>query len=88
MFRSLSDDDRLQPKTVVVGARTGDGAVAFEKDRLRESTLGCGPTILLVVGVQASATVITGFQLLIPVAIAMLVAGLLLVGRQVDPALV
>ncbi len=47
----------------------------------------CGPTILLVVGVQASATIITGFQLLIPIALAMLVGSLLLIGRQVDPAL-
>lgn len=47
----------------------------------------CGPTILLVIGVQASATLITGFQLLIPVAVAMLVGSLLVVGRQVDPSL-
>ena len=47
----------------------------------------CGPTILLVVGVQASATIITGFQLLIPFAFAMLVGSLLLIGRQVDPTL-
>jgi hypothetical protein len=47
----------------------------------------CGPTILLVVGIQASAAVITGFQLLVPVAIVMLVGSLLLVGRQVDRSL-
>lgn len=47
----------------------------------------CGPTILLVAGIQASATLVTGFQLLVPVAVAMLVGSLLLVGRQVDPAL-
>mgnify|MGYP007117778314 CR=1 FL=1 len=47
----------------------------------------CGPTLLLVIGVQASATVITGFQFLVPVALAMLVGGLLLVGRRVDPEL-
>ena len=47
----------------------------------------CGPTILLVVGIQASAAVITGFQLLVPVAIVMLVGSLLLVGRQVDQSL-
>ena len=47
----------------------------------------CGPTILLVVGVQASATIITGFQLLVPLALVLLVGSLLLVGRQVDPEL-
>lgn len=46
----------------------------------------CGPTILLVVGIQASGALITGFELLVPVAVAMLVGGLLLIGRQVDPA--
>ena len=45
----------------------------------------CGPTILLVVGVQASATIMTGFQFLVPLALALLVGSLLLVGRQVDP---
>ncbi|MFB6205720.1 MAG: DUF3179 domain-containing protein [Haloglomus sp.] len=35
MFSSLSDDDRLAPKTVVIGTRTPDGAAAFEKATLR-----------------------------------------------------
>jgi hypothetical protein len=47
----------------------------------------CGPTILLLIGLQASATMITVFQLLIPIAFVLLVAGLLLVGRQVNPEL-
>ena len=47
----------------------------------------CGPTILLVVGVQASATIITGFQFLVPVAVLLLVGSLLAVGRRVTPEL-
>jgi len=47
----------------------------------------CGPTVLLVFGIQASGVLITGFQFLVPVAVLLLVASLLLVGRQVDPAL-
>jgi hypothetical protein len=39
MFPVLSEDDRLRPKTVVIGARTADGAVAVEKDTLREERL-------------------------------------------------
>jgi len=39
MFPALSDDDRYGPKTVVVGARTADGAVAFHKGSLREAGL-------------------------------------------------
>ncbi|MFA1609652.1 DUF3179 domain-containing protein [Halobellus rubicundus] len=35
MFEPLSRDDRLQPKRVVIGARTPAGAVAFGKNRLR-----------------------------------------------------
>jgi len=36
-FERLEDDDRFHPKTVFIGARTSDGKVAFEKDRLREA---------------------------------------------------
>jgi len=44
----MNEDDRLDPKDVVVGARTPDGAAAFGKDRLRgervlEATLGGTP---------------------------------------------
>lgn len=46
----------------------------------------CGPTILLVVGVQASTTVLTAFQWLLPVTVVMLVATLFWVGTKVDPA--
>ena len=35
MFRSFSEDDRFEPKEVVVGARATDGAVAFHKGSLR-----------------------------------------------------
>jgi hypothetical protein len=35
----MSDDDRLHPKTVVTGARSADGAVAFDTERLREKRL-------------------------------------------------
>lgn len=46
----------------------------------------CGPTILLLFGVQAGATLITGFQLLVPIAVLLLLGSLLIVGRQVDMA--
>ena len=39
IFRTLIDDERLPPKSVVIGARAPDGAAAFEKDRLREDKL-------------------------------------------------
>lgn len=39
MFGTLSDDERLPTKTVVIGARTTAGAAAFEKNRLRDDGL-------------------------------------------------
>lgn len=42
MFESLSGDDRLEPKTVVIGARTSEGAAAFEKATLAEEKLVLG----------------------------------------------
>lgn len=50
MFPPLSEDDQLPPKSVVIGARTPDGAVAFLKTKLRdkkllEGTLGGTPIV-------------------------------------------
>jgi len=39
MFPALSTDDRLAPKRVVIGSRTADGAVAFDKRTLRAEKL-------------------------------------------------
>ncbi|MFD1599655.1 hypothetical protein [Halobellus rarus] len=71
----------IQPRACGLESSTG---VLAGVPALLSGAACCGPTILLVIGVQASATVITGFQFLVPVALAMLVGGLLLVGRQVD----
>ncbi|ESS05112.1 MAG: hypothetical protein A07HR67_00092 [uncultured archaeon A07HR67] len=45
----------------------------------------CGPTILLVIGVQASAGVLAALQWLLPVAVASLLVTLVWVGSRVDP---
>ena len=37
LFDPLHEDDRYDPKTVVLGSRTPDGAAAFHKGRLREA---------------------------------------------------
>lgn len=47
----------------------------------------CGPLVLIIFGIQASSILITGFQLLVPIAAILLLGSLLLIGRQVDPAL-
>lgn len=47
----------------------------------------CGPTLLLVLGIQASAAWVTVFEVLVPLAVVLLVGALVLVGRRIDPAL-
>jgi len=53
---------------------------------LLSGTACCGPVVLIAVGVQASGVLLTAFQFLLPVAVLLLLAGLVLVGRRVDPA--
>jgi hypothetical protein len=74
----------IQPKACGLESSTG---VVAGLPALLSGAACCGPTILLVVGVQASATIITGFQFLVPLALVLLVGSLLAVGRQVDPEL-
>jgi hypothetical protein len=74
----------VQPRACGIEASSG---VFAGIPALLSGAACCGPTILLVVGVQASATLVTGFQLLVPVAVLLLVASLLLMGRTVDPTL-
>jgi len=66
MFRSLSDDDRLPPKTVVVGTRAAAGAAAFEKDRLREERLVDGELGGDLVHAVYDPTLDTGYVYLNP----------------------
>lgn len=54
---------------------------------LLSGTACCGPVVLIVFGIQASGVLLTGFQLLLPVATVLLIGSLLLVGRQVDPGI-
>ena len=48
----------------------------------------CGPTLLLVIGIQASAGVLAAVQWFLPLSVLGLVATLLWVGSRVDPAAV
>ena len=50
---------------------------------LLSGTVCCGPVILLVVGVQATAGLLAVFQWLLPVAVALLVGSLLVASRRV-----
>ena len=70
------------PSACRIGA--GAGAVAGLPG-LVSGFVCCGPTILLVIGVQASAGVLAALQWLLPVAVASLLVTLLWVGSRVDP---
>jgi len=48
----------------------------------------CGPTLLVIFGIQASTGVLLAFQWLVPAAVLMLLATLLWVGSKVDPTAV
>jgi len=69
--------------------RLGSGAgVAAGLPGLLSGFACCGPTVLLVVGLQASATILTVFQWLVPLAVVGLLGSLLWVGTKVEPAVV
>jgi len=63
----------------------GAGAVAGVP-ALLSGVVCCGPVILLVVGIQASAGLIAAFQWFLPVSVLALLGTLLWVGRRVEPA--
>ena len=65
----------------------GESSTAFLATipALLSGTACCGPVILIVVGIQASGVLLTGFQFLLPIAVLMLLGSLVLVGRQVNP---
>ena len=54
---------------------------------LLSGTACCGPVLLLALGIQASALSLAIFDVLLPLAVALLVGSLVLVSRNVDPTL-
>jgi hypothetical protein len=74
----------VQPRAC--GLEASSGAFA-SVPALLSGAACCGPSVLLLIGVQASASIVAGFQFLVPLALVLLVGSLLLVGRTVDPSL-
>ncbi|MFC6757534.1 hypothetical protein ACFQER_13795 [Halomicroarcula sp. GCM10025894] len=66
-----------------IGVEPADGAAAGLPGILSGFAC-CGPTVLIVLGLQASATVLTLFQWLLPLTVLALVGTLLWVGRKVE----
>ncbi|MDZ7850639.1 MAG: hypothetical protein U5K70_07465 [Halodesulfurarchaeum sp.] len=73
----------MQPKACGIG-RSSSGFLA-SIPALLSGTACCGPVVLIMLGIQASSTLLTAFQLLLPVSVTLLVGSLVLVGRQVRP---
>jgi hypothetical protein len=78
---SLGDLAWRQPRACRIGA--GGGMLAAVPGLLAGSAC-CAPTLLLVLGIPASASLLSLFSLMVPLALALLVLSLVLLGRQVD----
>ncbi|TKX66985.1 hypothetical protein [Halorubrum sp. SP9] len=69
-------------------AECGIGAVSgllASVPALLSGTVCCGPVVLLAVGIQATAVVLTAFVWLLPIGIALLLASLAYVATKIDP---
>lgn len=71
-----------QPKACGIAARSGSLAAL---PALFSGAACCGPTLLIVLGIQASGLLLTAFDFLVPLGTLLLVASLLWIGRRVDP---
>ena len=71
-----------RPKACGIGA--GSGLLA-SVPALLSGTVCCGPVVLLAVGVQATAVVLTAFVRLLPIGVALLLASLAYVAVKIDP---
>lgn len=65
------------------GIGSGSGLLA-SVPALLSGTVCCGPVVLLAVGVQASAALLTAFAWLLPVGVVLLLASLAYVSTKVD----
>lgn len=74
-----------QPKSCGLG--TSAGILASIPALLAGSTC-CAPVILLVLGIQASGIIMTGFSVLLPAGIALLLGSLVYLAGKIDPTAV
>lgn len=72
-----------QPAACGMGSRSA-GLVAGVP-ALLSGTACCAPVIVILVGVQLTGGLLFAFELLLPIAVVLLVATLVLIGRQIDP---
>ncbi|AUX07856.1 hypothetical protein AArcSl_0201 [Halalkaliarchaeum desulfuricum] len=72
-----------QPAACGLGSRSA-GALAGIPALLSGSAC-CAPVIVILLGVQLTGGLLLAFELLIPIAVILLLATLLLISRQIDP---
>ena len=65
------------------GIGTGSGLLA-SVPALLSGTVCCGPVVLLAVGLQASATILTAFAWLLPVGVTLLLVSLAYIATKID----
>ena len=70
-----------RPSECGIGAGSG---VLASVPALLSGTVCCGPVVLLAVGVQASAALLTAFTWLLPVGVLLLLVSLIYVGSKID----
>lgn len=72
-----------QPATCGIGSRSA--GVLAGVPALLSGTACCAPVIVILVGVQLTGGLLFAFELLLPIAVLLLVATLVLIGGQIDP---
>ena len=73
----------VQPKACGIGAGTG---VLASVPALLSGTACCAPVILVVLGIQASAALLSLFAWLLPLGVALLLLSLAYLAGRIDPA--
>ncbi|MFC6720492.1 hypothetical protein [Halobacteriaceae bacterium SHR40] len=73
-----------QPSACGVGSQSAGLFAGFPA--LLSGAACCGPIIALIFGIQVTSGVLVLFEWLLPISVTLLLVALLLVGRQVNPA--
>lgn len=73
-----------QPRACGIGGPTA--GVTASVPAVLSGSACCGPVVLLSLGIQASGTLVTTVQYLLPVGVGALLVSLVLVGRRFEPA--
>jgi hypothetical protein len=79
---ALSSLAITRPKSCGIGAGTG---VLASVPALLSGSACCAPIVLIVLGIQASALLLSVFAWLLPIGVVLLVVSLWVIAREIDP---